>query len=151
MAKYNQGGDEGDYSNVSTINGGVLKTIRIHEHWKFISLISANLSTYNPDYNDYNYNIKLEFLDRLYLEVESKLKAEEREKADSLRDAIKLFMVNFPVYQTKIDSVNKTQYLQLNKQNYTILKEYIFKYERLIRQLHDNYGLDTRYEDEDEY
>jgi len=151
MARYTPLSSDDDYANVSVINGGVLKTIRIHEHFKFISMLSANLSGFNLEHGEYNYNIKKEVLDVLYLEVESKIKQHEREDAESLRNAIKLFMKNYPIYHKRYNGVNKTTKIEINKRNLEVLREYLYKYELVVRRLHDLYGLDTRYAEEDAY
>jgi hypothetical protein len=143
--------DDSDYENMSAINGGVLKTIRIHEMLKFIGELQNNIALFNQDFGDYNFNIIKDQLDRLYLEVESKVSDERKKEPVLLRTAIKHFMLNFPIFEQKYNQVTGQRNLQLNKERLRILKEYLYQYELSIRALHDKYGLDTRYEMEDPY
>lgn len=146
MAWNNYNSDEGKFSEYNT---AALKMKRLDSYIDEIGHINGNLTAYNYDYDVYNFELKLAHCDTLYLEVESKLKKEEKTDIEALRNVIHKLIEMPELYFTKkkLTYPPKKQ-IFLNKQIVRILIRWLFEYDKKLKRLLDEHGLDTKYEDE---
>ena len=146
MAWNNYNSDEGKYSEYNTAS---LKMKRLSDETSEISQINGNLLAFNQDYGVYNFELKLSKLDNLYLEVESKLNEKERKDIESFRKVLHLkIKKNLIFVQKKKPTYPYTRVAVTDEKVWDVIVKWLFEYERKVRGLLDEHGLDTKYEDE---
>jgi len=134
---------------VSEYNAAAFKMKRLHDVQEELNLINGNLLAYNDEYGIYNYKLKFIRCDTLFLEVESKLKPNERKDANALRDAIRKAIDKHPVYESKKGKAYPyKQNMKINNGVWKVLEDWLFRYETLVRKLLDDHGMDTKYDDD---
>lgn len=141
--------DRSDDGKMSEYNSAALKMRRLDELLSILNSININLLAFNDEVKCYNYQYKFNLCDGLFQEVESKLNKEERSDAERLRSAIQIFMDCNPVVIKKRVSLNPPRTIKIpDERVWKILKEWLFKYETLVRKLMDAHGMDTAYDDD---
>lgn len=127
----------------TTFNEAILKMQRIHLTQQTINEVRINLLAYNYQYNKYNYEVVISSLISLCYEVSPLMKDKEIEEFHLLRDLIedsilkkRIFEINNESSFNKIDKSKK-----VNQENWTTLKNIMYKFEDFARKQVDIHGL----------
>lgn len=85
--------------------------------------------------NRYNYEVIISLLETLYLEISSQLEPNEEAQNKTQREKIKTLLKDHPVFLYRTDSSmgGRTQKTIKNYDNWNLLKEELFNYDRMIR------------------
>lgn len=138
-----------DEGRISDYNSASYKMFRLHELFKEINSINNDLSAFNLEFNIFNYELKFRLLESLYQEVESKLRSEEKYEGEGLRVCIQELLKKYPVHTEIRNNIYPYKTIKkVNHVNLNIIRNWLFKFESLVRQLIDSHGMDTRYDDE---
>lgn len=130
-------------------NSASFKMKRLHDNYDLIGNLMGNLWFWNSDYGCYNFEIAFKKTENQFLEVDSKLTEEERIRGDELRWKIKIMIRDYQVYKKRVNMYYKKVNLIPNKEVMNLLEEYLFKFNRLVRQFVDDHGMDTSYGEEE--
>jgi len=148
MARYNNYSDESD-GKVSSWNSSAYKVKRLHETIDLMNKSKLNPLAWNVEYNCHCWNVWLTCIDTLYAEVESKLKDNEKKYAEVFKLAMVIFFNKNPIVIERQDKNHKTK-SEINHLNWEATRKLLTKWELLVRQFHDDHGLDTGYDDMDD-
>lgn len=148
--KYNYG--DPDQGESSQFNAGLLQMKRIHEIQDLLNKASLNPQAFNDEVGVYNFEIILSSINSLLHESSPKLGKVERLEAESMRDSIKLFLVNHPIFELKknLNAGNSRLTNKFNKKNWKVLEKWIVAYETFVRHLLDKHELNSPNKVEDE-
>lgn len=138
-----------DEGKVSDYNAASYKMRRLDMLFTLLNEINNNLLVFNMDYNVFNYELKFSVCQQLYQEVESKCTDDERKEAEELMHAIEMFLQKRKIV-IKSTKLNKESKLKVDSTAFTIVKKSLYNYEKKIRHLIDDHGMDTKYYDEDD-
>lgn len=143
--KNNNDSDEG---KISDWNAAALKMKRLDNTLTTLNNINSNLRAFNMENGVYNYQLKFNQCDSLYLEVDSKLSTEEKELGKELRMKIKTMIEIFPVHKNVSNQFYNSSKQKINMITFRVLERLLFEYEILVRKFIDSHGMDTSYDDE---
>ena len=131
-------------------NAGVLSTKRIDKLLDTMNSCKHSLSAWNLVFQDWNYNIWFNNIDSLFDEIEGFLNEEESKKCIKFSFLIDKMMSEFPIHsqESKHPEQQQVKY-RLNKENLTILKRALQKYERIVRRYGIKYQIITAVAEED--
>jgi|TARA_R100000687_G_C6387165_1_gene135533 uncharacterized protein (DUF4415 family) len=142
--------NESSEPKISAFNSAAFKMQRLHKILDLLNDLDANITAYNEEYQEYNYNIKFSKCENLYQEVESKLTSKEKIKIETLRRYISNFMEENQVFKVvKNKTYPYSSKKVLNAGILRILKDLLSKYESECRRLVDAHGMDTSYNEEE--
>lgn len=133
---YDEGGEE---NRQSKFNSSALKLMRIHQQFLIVPLYRMSPEAFNPEYGKFNYELWIEALNSVRLEIYARLKKEQREELDSFNVFIKEMKKNYPLITLKEDKKN----FKVNKENLAILVDVITKFEERLRVFFDETGMDA--------
>ena len=127
---------------ISQYNAADLKMRRLDKELSDVNNLNGNLFAWNYENGVWNFELKFARCNSLYQEVESKLKKEERNDGEKMKEAIELALKKWPVFK-------KTHGKKIiaDKKMQELIRKWLFKYETLIRKFIDDHGMDTRYDD----
>ncbi len=130
--KYNNQPEPDDESEYAKYNAGMFHTMRLNEIQAEINKLWNNPLSFNIEFNNFNYMIIKNRIDRLYSEVRPKLKDDEKISGDKLRKATDNFLQKHPIHETKISQPRRTS-VQVNLINWKYYKELLTKYENVVK------------------
>ena len=146
MAYDTTGADEG---STSRFNAGILQMQRIHNLQDKINFCWLNPLAWNQEFAVWNYEVVFSCTNSLFQEVCSKLGTKEIEAGGKFRELIQDFIKIHPVYQSvKIPTYPYKSPPRLNKKNWEMIKEILFKYETMVRGFLDKHGMSSPDDDE---
>ena len=135
---------EVDQGKTSKFNAAVLQMQRIHDLQERLNRAKINPLAYSEDVGLFNYEIILNTITALYLEVEPKLSKVENEKGLVLKEAIEDFLEKTPVhFEKKTLTYPYRPTIQFNKQNWESVRKVIFFYESLVRDFLEIHGMNS--------
>jgi len=139
--------DEGE---VSKWNEGYLKNLRLHEAQELINISKINPLKKNKD-GSWRFERWNEGITILFGEGESKWSPEEIKEVNKIKEIIILTLENNPPYEIirRLTVGKKIQDININQENWTILRKLMELYEKKVRKFNDIHGLSTRNYDED--
>lgn len=126
----------------SEFNEATLKMQRIGAAQEIINELRTNLLAWNPAYLKYNYEVVISNLVSLCYEVFPSMTEGEREEFALLRKIIDDTIANRPIREkTKVSTFSGSETnTRLNKENWDILRNAMFKFEDFARQQVDSHG-----------
>lgn len=133
---------------ISDWNAAALKMKRLDKEFIGINEVNGNLLAFNQEYGVYNYELKFRKCDNQFLEVDSKLKNEERQRGEELRNKILILLDRYPVHKTLVNKYTGKRAIKVNRQIANLLLHLLFEYERMVRKFIDDHGMDTSYDNE---
>jgi len=148
MANFTKGGysDEG---KISKYNPAWLKMDRLHNINDTINRCWLNPLAYNQNLQQFNFEIILSCIFRLYQESQAKFNERERKKILAMGKGIELTLQKNPVYEQRTrKTMPHTKYVEINHGNWKVIKKWIDIYESEVKRVVDLHGLDTPNQEE---
>lgn len=127
----------------SKFNEASLQMLRIHKLQDRINISWLNPLMFYPEDDMYGYQIIFNSTSMLFVECYPKCKPDEIRKAEFMRLNIENEIRSKPIHFEKVNEVTKERSVDCNFNNWIILKEKIFSYNKYIRKLMNNHGLTT--------
>ena len=141
-----------DGKSVSTFNDGNFQPARIDKIQGSCHDSYRHFLHFFEDENLYGYEIFISDIDCMYVEVESYLNEDERNKVKKFRSEIYSFLEDNPIYRTEMNPVLHTPETKPNRTNYYKLRELLFNYQLFVRRLLKEHKLiDSKDSEEAEY
>lgn len=141
---------EGDFGKVSEWNEGNWKNLRLHEAQETINHGKTDPFIYSQEYRRWNYVLWKGGIDVLFGEGMSKYSEEEIERVLRMKKIIETFLeLKTPfkkIYSYGIGG-RKEKYVPV-KEDQSKIKEYLEKYEQIVKKYNDEHGLSTRNRDD---
>lgn len=135
---------EVDHGKTSKFNAAVLQMQRIHDLQERLNRAKINQLAYSEDVGLFNYEIILNTINALYLEVEPKLGTKENKKGLLLKEAIEDSLKKNPVhFEKKTLTYPYRPTIQFNKNNWENIRKVIFFYESLVRDFLEIHGMNS--------
>jgi hypothetical protein len=144
--EYGSYGDENPSSNVK-YNAGYFHTQRIHEIQSMINICKINPTTYNQDYNSWNYEIWLNCLNALLDEIWSNLDDDDDDEKSEIKQANKVRkgvlgpIRKLSIVQPKnVDSFSNKKVLVINNEEWYKIYDLLMMYDNYIKILMKKHG-----------
>ena len=130
-----------DDEKLSTFNEAALQMRRLNDLQQRINYSNLNPLAIYPEEKLYGYQIIFNSLNSLFSECSSKLKTDESTKGKNMRIKINIFLEINPIHKNLPNRVTGEEEIRINYRNWLRLKELLFDYEILIRELMEAHDL----------
>lgn len=149
---YDYNYDEVDQGQSSKFNAGLLQMKRLHEVQDLLNRASLNPLAYNEEIGVYNFQIMFSSITTLLNESSAKLGATERKEAEALREGIRSFLTEKPIFEMTQDVKvgGSKSVIRFNKKNWNILEKYLIQYQTLVRKQLDAHNLNSPNQEDDQ-
>ncbi len=133
---------EENFGTESNFNEASLKMMRIHNLQDTINKCWLDPTAHDPMTGKRNYEIIFSCNTQLLQETNPQMDDKEEEKIESLKFAIEQWMKQKPIFTATIKSKwSGAMQEGINDTNWSILKDFLYKYEKLIRKALNTHGL----------
>lgn len=132
-------------------NAGFFQIQRIHEVQRMINIAKINPTSFNHDYNLWNYRLWFNSLNTLLDEVWPKLSQDEKESAtDTRTKMIQLVSKHNVVEDKKIRSSVSQKMQVINEERFSSLHMALIHYDNFVKELLNSHGWNNPDYDEDD-
>lgn len=144
---------ESDMSSNVKFNAGYFQIVRIHEVQRLINLAKINPTSYNKEYNLWNYQLWFNCLNTLLDEIWSKLYPEEKKQANKDRTSMIATMSTYNVIKSKhLADYSDKKVSVIDAEKWKKLLLLLIEYDNYVKDLMDAHGWNNPYvEDDDPY
>jgi len=139
-----------EYEGGSKFNAGILTTIRVNDVLKEINFAKTHFIAFNLDYQDFNYNVYLDCVDSLFVEISGWLKQDEIKKCDAYGKIIREYMINNPIHEGRTPTNPNKIEMQPDVVVATKVKQLLATYEMYVRKLGIKYSIIAATKDDDD-
>ena len=133
---------------VSNYNEATLKMQRIHDSQRIMNGLRSNMLDVLGD-NKHGYDVFINELLSLLMEVRGKMSTEEKIKMVKWRNLITNLLEVFPPFELH-KSETGIKYLKLNCDNWSVLRSAMFELEDFVRDMLESHGLSSPNQDTEE-
>jgi hypothetical protein len=142
MTFYPRDNGEGD-GLTSKFNEASFKMLRFHQLQVEINKARINPLKQNETTGVYNFQMWINCLDSMMMEMIGKLSDEEKKEIFTKRKVIQTFLVNHPIINEKRNQINNTNILKIDYAVFTVLEQEIVDYEIKLQELKTRCGFDS--------
>lgn len=136
-------GYEIEDSKKSTFNAAMFQMQRIANLQDNINHVSIHPLSFNDQYNRWNFDLWISFLNKLYQEGRPKFTSDEKQDLELRRDAIKTFLDKNPIVSFPKSTKKQQQDPRIIKTNWAVIEPFIIKYEESLRECLDVHNLNS--------
>ena len=129
MSDFFKAGD----GSLSKFNEASLKILRINAIQSTINECNVNLLGINLEVGKYNYEVKFDCINSLFVEISAQLSDKEIDSVQKLRKNIKKLMKTKPVHDNVKNMVTHEINKKVNASNWDTIEELLFDYDILIK------------------
>lgn len=140
--------EENDEGKKSVFNAGVAQAERIDALQRAINYARFNILMPNPDTGTYNYQIIIDSLNGLAMEVWSKASVKEQKIINRVSNLTMMFVSANPPVKKVIKNGEEAE--EIDDDNLTKLRMILTLYERVIRDALDEHNLNSPNKDWDD-
>lgn len=116
---------------------------RTHRLQDRINASNVNLLAFNQFEGVYNYELKLNDLNSLFLEVFPKLSAGEKKKGKEMRDCLKEFLKINPIHLKKKNLRTNKLSEEISNVSWNVFSSWLTKWEEMVKTFVDEHGMNS--------